>query len=176
MHHAAALAVRARRLYGRLRRARLVSAFLDYVDKELEEYLQKEQLILLSHAPNILADLIDGSSAPFVYEKIGSFIDHYLLDEFQDTSVVQWNNFKPLLTESLSQNKNNLEEGLESMLVGDVKQSIYRFRDGKWELFKDEVKKDFDKNYHKEPLTDNHRSLQNIVRFNNFLFSSVVVV
>lgn len=149
------------------------SSLLDAVNKELEEYLSREQLTLLSSAPKILADLIDSSPTPFVYDKIGVCIDHYLLDEFQDTSVDQWKNFKPLLEESLSRNEYASTEGLESMLVGDVKQSIYRFRDGKWELFKDTVKEEFKDNYHKEPLDVNHRSLKNIVEFNNLLFSSV---
>lgn len=146
------------------------TSLLDSVNKELEDYLSKEQLTLLSNAPKILADLIDGSDTPYVYDKIGVTIDHYLLDEFQDTSVAQWKNFKPLLEESLSRNEGG-QSGLESMIVGDVKQSIYRFRDGRWELFKDQVEKDFKDYYHKEPLGVNFRSLENIVDFNNILFS-----
>ena len=148
-------------------------SLLGYVSKELDDYLEKEQLTLLSLAPQILSDLINGSETPFVYEKIGVWIDHYLLDEFQDTSEVQWKNFRPLLKESLSRNVSSSPSAMESMLVGDVKQSIYRFRDGKWELFKDKVKEDFKDNYDKKPLNVNHRSLKNIVEFNNFLFSGV---
>ena len=141
------------------------TSLLGYVAKELDEYLSSEQLTLLKRAPKDLADLIDGSDTPFVYDKIGTFIKHYLLDEFQDTSVEQWENFKPLLEEGL-------DNGNESMLVGDVKQSIYRFRDGKWELFKNEVKKKFGDYFEKKLLSVNHRSLHNIVEFNNLLFSS----
>lgn len=141
------------------------TSLLDYVSKELDDYLSSHQLTLLSNAPKILSDLIDGSDTPFVYDKIGVATDHYLLDEFQDTSVEQWNNFKPLIKESIA-------SGNQSLLVGDVKQSIYRWRGGDWSLLKDAVKADFDQYYYKKPLDVNHRSLQNIVNFNNLLFSS----
>lgn len=141
------------------------TSILGFVAKELDEYLSSEQLSLLKRAPKVLADIIDGSDAPFVYDKIGTFIKHYLLDEFQDTSVDQWENFKPLL-------KEGLDNGNESMIVGDVKQSIYRFRDGKWDLFKYEVEKTFGNYFEKKFLSVNHRSLHNVVVFNNLLFSS----
>ena len=63
---------------------------------------------------------------PFVYEKIGSHIEHIMIDEFQDTSVTQWDNFKPLIKESLSHGT--------TLIVGDPKQSIYRFRNGDWRI------------------------------------------
>lgn len=137
---------------------------LDFISKELYDYLDKERLTLLSDAPQILKDLINGSDAPFIYEKIGSAINHYLLDEFQDTSIAQWENFLPLLKEGIS-------NGRKSMLVGDVKQSIYRWRGGDWNLFKTEVQNEFPYDIKKNDLSDNYRSLYNIVEFNNLLFA-----
>lgn len=140
-------------------------AILDYISKELADYLEKEQLTLLGDAPRILKSLIDGSDAPFIYEKTGAFLNHYLLDEFQDTSLGQWDNFRPLLQEGISRGK-------ESMLVGDVKQSIYRWRGGDWNLFSRDVPSEFPNDFLKNDLKVNYRSLANIVEFNNRLFSS----
>ena len=140
------------------------TVLLDYISKELDDYLEKEQLTLLSKSPQLLQDLINGSDAPFIYEKTGAAINHYLLDEFQDTSTKQWDNFRPLLKEGVANN-------YESMLVGDVKQSIYRWRGGDWNLFSKKVPKQFI-GYDKKDLNTNYRSLSNIVNFNNYLFSS----
>ncbi len=142
------------------------TSLLDFVAKELYEYLNNEQLTLLSDAPQILSDLINGSDTPFVYEKVGGAINHYLLDEFQDTSDIQWQNFRPLLHDGISR-------GFESLLVGDVKQSIYRWRGGDWGLFKNELPKQFSEDYNRHILDTNYRSLSNIVKFNNSLFASV---
>lgn len=141
------------------------SALFNKASRELEDYLKSEQLTLLSKAPEILKDLIDGSDTPFVYEKIGATIDHYLLDEFQDTSVEQWENFKPLVGEGLSRLN-------QSLLVGDIKQSIYRFRRGDWNLLRETVRRDFPNDIDSAPLNTNYRSLSNIVKFNNLAFSS----
>ncbi len=140
------------------------TTLLDYISAELEEYLKQQQLTLLADAPQILSDLISGSDAPFVYEKIGTTLNHYLLDEFQDTSDSQWENFRPLLL-------NSLAEGNSSLLVGDVKQSIYRWRGGDWDILRSEIPHDFKEVCHTEPLLVNYRSLSNIVAFNNLIFS-----
>ena len=142
------------------------SLLLDHVSTALDEYLAEEQMRLLDETPSLLNDLIEGDT-PFVYEKIGSVIKHYLLDEFQDTSDTEWGNFCPLLNESLSAGSDN-----DSLLVGDVKQSIYRWNGGDWDLFKTKVEDDFKKYFRKEYLSVNYRSLSNIVKFNNLLFSS----
>ncbi|MBO4691988.1 MAG: UvrD-helicase domain-containing protein [Bacteroidales bacterium] len=140
------------------------TTLLDYVSAELAEYLKEQQLTLLADAPQILSDLIGGSDTPFVYEKIGTTLDHYLLDEFQDTSDSQWENFSPLLS-------NALAGGKSSLLVGDIKQSIYRWRGGDWDILKEKIPALFKDYYEEEPLLVNFRSLSNIVTFNNLLFS-----
>ena len=120
--------------------------------------------MLIADLPDFLRQIIHDSETPYIYEKIGSIFSHYLIDEFQDTSVFQWNNFKPLV-------KNSTDEGEFSMIVGDVKQSIYRFRGGDWELFQHRVKSEIG-DYHvkEDTLAVNYRSSARLVKFNNLFF------
>lgn len=120
----------------------------------------------LEDTTRILSEIIAGSDAPFIYEKIGTRFDHYLLDEFQDTSHVQWENFKPLLAEANSTNGH-------SLVVGDVKQSIYRFRNSDYTILDSEVSKDFSGYINYTPLNSNFRSGRYIVEFNNDLFAAL---
>ncbi len=128
------------------------------------DYCKRKNIVLLSETTSFLNRIIDRDDTPFIYEKIGTRINHYMLDEFQDTSIMQWNNFQPLIKESLSWGRDNL-------IVGDVKQSIYRWRGSDWNLLNSMVYDEFDKglinNFH---LTTNWRSSKNIVEFNNQLF------
>lgn len=87
----------------------------------IKENNNENNALLLSDSSNLLHAIINDSDTPFIYEKIGTYLNHYLLDEFQDTSVLQWENFKPLIANSLANGNSNL-------IVGDVKQSIYRRR------------------------------------------------
>lgn len=131
--------------------------------------LMKEKNVLsLDDSNTILKGIIDGSDAPFVYEKIGVRYDHYLLDEFQDTSRVQWQNFSPLLKESES-------KGGENLIVGDVKQSIYRWRGSDWKLLQEIIPAEFPE-YVGKVLDTNYRSLSSIVDFNNSFFRSAAAV
>ena len=125
--------------------------------------LMKEKNVLcIDDSNTILRDIIDGSDAPFVYEKLGVRFDHFLLDEFQDTANVQWTNFRPLLQNSDSQ-------GGENLIVGDVKQSIYRWRGSDWKLLDKKIPSEFP-DYKEEVLDTNYRSLPNVVDFNNKFF------
>lgn len=147
------------RLYGLGIAASLSSAF---------HKLQNEKnVVCLSESNAILKDIIDGSDAPFVYEKIGVYFKHFLLDEFQDTSVTQWDNFLPLLKESNASGGNNL-------IVGDVKQSIYRWRESDWSLLDSGVEKEFPESK-PIPLQKNWRSAEEIVKFNNAFYRDVAL-
>ena len=126
------------------------------------ELMREKNVLCIEDSNTILRDIIDGSDAPFVYEKLGVRFDHFLLDEFQDTAGVQWENFRPLLRESDSQ-------GGENLIVGDVKQSIYRWRGSDWKLLDDKIPSEFP-DYKEEVLDTNYRSLPNIVDFNNRFF------
>lgn len=125
---------------------------------------EEKGVISLDESTNLLRDIIDGSDAPFIYEKLGVRFNHFLLDEFQDTSVVQWENFKPLLANSVS-------EGYSNIIVGDVKQSIYRWRNSDWNLLDKEIEKNFKGKVEVITLKENWRSTQSIVNFNNEFFT-----
>lgn len=131
--------------------------------REFEALLKEKNLMCLDESNTILRDIINGSDAPFVYEKLGVRYEHFLLDEFQDTSNIQWDNFLPLLRESESR-------GEGSLVVGDVKQSIYRFRDSDWHLLAHKVKEEFPE-ADVETLDCNWRSTRRVVSFNNAFFT-----
>ena len=133
-----------------------------------KELMKEKNVLCIDDSNVILRDIIDKSDAPFIYEKIGVRFDHFLLDEFQDTSSVQWTNFSPLLRNSDSQ-------GNENLIVGDVKQSIYRWRGSDWNLLANEVPATFP-DAGTEVLDTNYRSLKNVVKFNNEYFKAAAEV
>ena len=138
---------------------------LSDIDREIKSYCKKKNIILLSESTDFLNKIIDGSDTPFVYEKIGGRIDNYVLDEFQDTSQMQWDNFYPLI-------KDSSDQGFYNMIVGDVKQSIYRWRNSDWSLLNDRIYKCFKGELNDAPpLQKNWRSYVNIVEFNNDFFA-----
>src|SRR4030095_7725071 len=131
----------------------VIGIFDDLLDK-LSRYRDENRLMLISDTNNILMSVIASDNSPFVYEKIGNLYKNYLIDEFQDTSSFQCKNLKPLIENSLSENN-------FSMIVGDVKQSIYRWRNGNMKLLLKDVRTDladFDELIHEEPLKNNFRS------------------
>jgi ATP-dependent exoDNAse (exonuclease V) beta subunit len=132
------------------------------------ELMKEKNVLCIDDSNTILRDIIDGSDAPFVYEKIGVRYDHYLLDEFQDTARVQWQNFSPLLKESES-------KGGDNLIVGDVKQSIYRWRGSDWKLLQESIPAEFPS--HTQTVLDtNYRSLSNIIEFNNAFFKKAASI
>ncbi len=137
---------------------------LGMVRSYLNQWCADNNIVLLSESSNLLNRIIDGSQTPFIYEKVGTYIRHFMLDEFQDTSTLQWKNFIPLLEESISNGKNNL-------IVGDVKQSIYRWRNSNWTILGKEVDKVFDGYIDQHILEENFRSNKNVIDFNNRFFT-----
>jgi ATP-dependent exoDNAse (exonuclease V) beta subunit len=134
------------------------------ISEEVKLYSRENNILLLSETNDLLSRIIDGSDAPFIYEKVGSRMDHFMLDEFQDTSKMQWENFRPLIENSLSQ-------GYDNLLVGDVKQSIYRWRGSDWEILNKGVEGFFTGcDIVTSDLLDNWRSEEKIVKFNNNFF------
>jgi ATP-dependent exoDNAse (exonuclease V) beta subunit len=155
-------------------------ALLQSISKELEGVRETDKILRISEFNKLISDLIRDENAPFIYERIGNRFKHFLLDEFQDTSRLQWQNIVPLLHESLG-NK------YENLIVGDAKQSIYRFKNGLAEQFvalpalynpendpKTELlSKYFEDLGKKNPLKHNYRSAQEIVKFNNLFFQEI---
>ncbi|MBI0398830.1 UvrD-helicase domain-containing protein [Cyclobacterium marinum] len=138
-----------------------------YLLRELKELKEEENLLLISETNDFLKSITSDNDTPFIYEKVGNRYQHFLLDEFQDTSGFQWASFRPLLLNTLSMGKTNL-------VVGDVKQSIYRWRGGEMRLLMNQVEKDLGGfGIDVKKLDTNFRSLPNIVAFNNTLFSKL---
>ena len=135
------------------------------VDKLQNEICEEQNLFLLRSSMPLLKDMIDESDTPFIYEKFGYSLRHFMIDEFQDTSTLNWNNFLPLI-------KNSTDEGHKSLIVGDVKQAIYRWRGGDWNLLDNKIEKQFAGTTKVETLEHNWRSCENIIKFNNWCFSS----
>lgn len=145
-------------------------ALLDELSNQLSEYRNKENKVLISDAPYFISKIASEEATPFIYEKISTFIQYILIDEFQDTSALQWKSLLPIVIEILA--KGN---GL-SLIVGDAKQSIYRWRGGKMELILHQINNDLKafKTLKQEIVLDsNHRSCPTIISFNNAIFAQI---
>ena len=145
---------------------------LDSIETKVRELNEEANRFLLSDTQQLLHDLIEGSDSPFIFEKIGTQLEHIMIDEFQDTSTVQWKNFKVLLEEAMS------HEDSSNLIVGDVKQSIYRWRSGDWRLLAN-ITDEFENPAQRleiKPLDVNYRSQQNVIRFNNAFFTEAAKI
>ncbi|HSC54648.1 MAG TPA: UvrD-helicase domain-containing protein [Phnomibacter sp.] len=132
--------------------------------EELAAYRSENNALLISDTHNLLRELTKDTTASFIYEKTGNRYQHFLIDEFQDTSAFQWDNFLPLLTEALSQGNYNL-------IVGDVKQAIYRWRSGDWRLLLSGAQNALEAFLPTvKTLEENYRSAKPVIQFNNLLF------
>lgn len=141
---------------------------LDDMNRLLRAYRDAHNVLLMDDTNALLQAVIADTDTPFIYEKISQRFKFYLLDEFQDTSDSQWANLLPLL-------KNALDGDGRVMIVGDVKQSIYRWRGGNMKLLHETVETHFRHHPHYQSLSvdNNWRSLPAIVAFNNQLFSTM---
>lgn len=140
---------------------------LNSIDKKIRAINTEDNRFLLCDTQALLNSLIEGSDSPFIFEKIGTQVEHIMIDEFQDTSIIQWKNFKVLLEECMSREK------AHNLVVGDVKQSIYRWRNGDWRLLnniENEIGRKKSEMTTRE-LRSNYRSQANIIRFNNAFFT-----
>jgi ATP-dependent exoDNAse (exonuclease V) beta subunit len=136
------------------------------LSEHIAKWREENNKMFISDSTELLNKVIDGSEVPFIYEKTGTWIEHYMIDEFQDTSNMQWTNFKPLVKDSLDNGRNNL-------IVGDIKQSIYRFRNSDWTLLAHQLTEDFPNHIQERDLNVNWRSFRNIVEFNNMIFNNI---
>jgi ATP-dependent exoDNAse (exonuclease V) beta subunit len=154
-------------------------ALLQMIAKELENFKKTDNIVLISEFNKLISELLKNEEAPYIYERIGNRYQHYLLDEFQDTSRLQWTNLLPLIHDSLG-------NSFENLIVGDPKQSIYRFKNGLAEQFvalpriynpeKDvqiaQKSAYFEAMGEVKSLTQNWRSKREIVEFNNLFFNT----
>jgi ATP-dependent exoDNAse (exonuclease V) beta subunit len=153
-------------------------SLINEIDKLISAFKEEENILFISEFNKRIADVISTEPVPFIYEKIGERYKHFLIDEFQDTSAMQWQNLLPLID-------NSLAEGHFNLLVGDGKQSIYRWRGGEAGQFeslpklpsiKNEEMREMwedtlERNAEIKNLENNFRSLKNVVEFNNQFFT-----
>ena len=145
-----------------LRLLHAISETVDEINKDTNRFM-------LSNTQSLLSTLMKDTDTPFVFEKMGTYLKHIMIDEFQDTSTIQWTNFRKLLDNCMAQIESH------NLIVGDVKQSIYRWRQGDWKLLNN-IEHDFSEEQIKiEPLETNYRSEENIIRFNNAFFTQAVI-
>jgi ATP-dependent exoDNAse (exonuclease V) beta subunit len=140
---------------------------LNSIERKVREMNVEANRFLLSDTHTLLHSLIKDTDSPFIFEKIGSHLENVMIDEFQDTSTVQWQNFKVLLEECMSHSE---EHG--NLIVGDVKQSIYRWRSGDWRMLNN-IKGEFPQLSDMldiRTLTHNYRSSRRVINFNNAFF------
>lgn len=166
-------------------------ALIHEVETELEELKVENNSIHISDTNKKIAEIISNEPVPFIYERVGEKYNHILIDEFQDTSVLQWQNLLPLV-------ENNLAEDNFNLIVGDAKQAIYRWRGGEMEqlvhLYKNNIKAllkpslmqedtfsllrdrygTLQHNHHPAQLKHNYRSTQEVINFNNSFFRDIV--
>lgn len=147
---------------------------LNAINNELNTIKVEQNKMLISEFNSILSNEIKNQPTPFIYERLGEKFRHYFIDEFQDTSQMQWENLIPL-TESAITGQNLKGERGSAMLVGDAKQAIYRWRGGKAEQFIGLCNNSnpFQTEKNVIHLPANYRSFENIVNFNNSFFSYV---
>ena len=153
----------------------LLSDYLPYLSvltemvRAVEEYEHQNHLLLIPRVNQLLDQIIDGDDTPFVYDRVGVRLHHFVIDEFQDTSRLQWSNFRPLIDEARS-------SGHENFVVGDAKQSIYAFRGTDSSNFiglVDGINSGADDSAEVCNLPKNWRSNERIIRFNNEFFASL---
>ncbi|MDE6309228.1 MAG: UvrD-helicase domain-containing protein, partial [Muribaculaceae bacterium] len=155
-----------------IRRSLFLFGLLGYIGDFISNYRRDNNTILISDTNELLTRIMQDELTPFIYERLGVFLEHFLIDEFQDTSKMQWRNLRPLLLESLGNGDDNL-------IIGDEKQCIYRFRNSDPELLASIVKSDVDGGLSHSVTVEkgncvaentNYRSTPNVVKFNNTLF------
>ena len=140
----------------------------------LKNYRSENKALLISDAQQLLRGITgsDVDNPSFIWEKTGNKFKHFLFDEFQDTSSFQWMNFLPLVKNAISEGSTGGHAS--HLVVGDVKQSIYRWRNGDWRILHSELKNNLlADNVNEEELAFNRRSSENVIHFNNFLYQKL---
>ena len=143
---------------------RLLHAIADAVDNLTKD----TNRFMLSNTQALLKELIADSDTPFIFERIGARLKHVMIDEFQDTSTIQWQNFQVLLANCMAQ------ELSQNLIVGDIKQSVYRWRQGDWGILNNIEKSFAHQKIRLETLDYNYRSEKRIIDFNNAFWEQCV--
>jgi len=157
-------------------------SLLHHLEKRLNSFKKEEKVLNIADFNQLISSIVEHEPMPFIYERLGDKYQHLMIDEFQDTSVLQFSNLLPLV-------ENSLAQGFENLIVGDAKQAIYRFRGGEVEQFSEmpqyvlpgiqqnelylERMQTLSLHYKQTNLATNYRSLSEVVNFNNAFFGFV---
>ncbi|MDE5622705.1 MAG: UvrD-helicase domain-containing protein, partial [Alistipes sp.] len=145
-------------------------ALLSDLYAKVQRMCDEQNMMLLSETKYILSEFIGHNDAPFIYEKVGNRFERFMIDEFQDTSVKEWENFLPLLQNAMAQST-----ATSVLIVGDIKQSIYRWRGGDWRILHEGAREALGTaDTEVVRLRENYRSLPEVVEFNNRTIGRVV--
>ncbi len=139
----------------------------------LKQYRSENENLLISDAQKLISEITKdaGDNPSFIWEKVGNRYKNFLFDEFQDTSTSQWGSFKSLLSNAIATPTENM---IDHLIVGDTKQSIYRWRNGDWNILHKHAKSDIGAvNVLEDSLSENYRSAENIITFNNYLYHTL---
>lgn len=142
----------------------------------LSDYRNENDNLLISDAQKLITGITDdaGDNPSFIWEKVGNKYRNFLFDEFQDTSVNQWKSFRSILSNAIASPS---QQHIDNLIVGDTKQSIYRWRNGDWNILHQQAKLEIgEHNVLEENLEENYRSTENIITFNNYLYQSLPLV
>ncbi len=145
-------------------------ALVNYADRAVKDICNDENIFLICDVPAVISEIANNNSSSFIFEKAGVNFESYLLDEFQDTSRIQWESLAPLLQESLSKSKN------KSIVVGDLKQAIYAWRNGDWKILAEDLPEKFKDFLHNVTLKENWRSGEQIIKINNEFFKKAAEI
>ncbi|MBN1185624.1 MAG: UvrD-helicase domain-containing protein [Bacteroidales bacterium] len=136
------------------------------ISSRIIDYSNEQNRFVLNDVTKLLYSIMEGNDTPFIYEKLGNYYRHIMIDEFQDTSRMQWMNLKPLVIDMIAGNN-------KCLVIGDIKQSIYRWRNSDWSIMTESLPRDFaSQGIMTENLPFNYRSRSNIIGFNNGLFKN----
>lgn len=142
----------------------------------LSNYRNENDNLLISDAQKLITGITDdaGENPSFIWEKVGSKYRNFLFDEFQDTSVNQWKSFRSILSNAIASPS---QKHIDNLIVGDTKQSIYRWRNGDWNILHQQAKNEIGAaNVIDDHLEENYRSTENIISFNNYLYQALPLV
>lgn len=145
-------------------------ALVKYADRAVKDICNEENIFLICDVPAVISEIANNNSSSFIFEKAGVNYESYMLDEFQDTSRIQWESLAPLLQENLSKSKN------KSIVVGDLKQAIYAWRNGDWKILAEDLPEKFKDFLHIVTLKENWRSGEQIIKFNNEFFKKAAEI
>lgn len=158
-----------------IRKFSYITGLASSLDAEIKSICRQNDVLLLNFTGELIRDVSKGADTAFIFERVGLTTTSFMIDEFQDTSLTQWDNMRNMISDSMSYGTEAGHEN-DSLVVGDVKQSIYRFRGGSWQILGEKVYQAFHGRTLDMPLNQNFRSAVEIINFNNRLYETLATM